>query len=139
MKRQVLKEIEELRYVEEQKTIKLKAKEKKEAEETIIALHKDKIKFEQEKKLESDLQTIKAQELSNLRQHAEKAKHEKEIKAMEVEQEKFRAQKELEKAVEQASTFFILIVHAFVARKLSLATATQKNHCQYCHEKNVNE
>merc|ERR1712194_166396 len=77
-KTRVLKEIEELRYSEEQKTIKLKAKEKKEAEEAIIALHKDKIKYEQEKKLEGDLQTIKAQELSNLRQHAEKAKHEKE-------------------------------------------------------------
>eukprot|EP00391_Amoebophrya_sp_Ameob2_P006394 CAMPEP_0178991398 /NCGR_PEP_ID=MMETSP0795-20121207/5505_1 /TAXON_ID=88552 /ORGANISM="Amoebophrya sp., Strain Ameob2" /LENGTH=1148 /DNA_ID=CAMNT_0020683101 /DNA_START=650 /DNA_END=4096 /DNA_ORIENTATION=+ len=101
-KTKVLKEIEELRYTEEQKTIKLKEKEKKESEAAIIAMHKEKIKFEQEKKLDGDLQTIKAQELSNLRQLSEKAKHEKEMKELEVSAQKFKAEQELKQAIEAA-------------------------------------
>ncbi|CAD7923285.1 unnamed protein product [Amoebophrya sp. A120] len=101
-KAKVLKEIEQLRYEEEQKTIKLRNKEKKESEEAIIAMHKDKIKYEQERKLESDLQTIKAQEISNLRQLSEKAKHEKEMKELEVASQKYKAEMELQQAVEAA-------------------------------------
>ena len=59
-----------------------------------MAMHKDEIKFEQERKLEADLSTIKAQEESNLRQHAEKAKHEMDIKKLEVEQQKYKADQE---------------------------------------------
>lgn len=101
-KAKVLKEIEELRYKEEQKTIRLKEKEKKESEQAITKMHKDKIKFEQEGKLGNDLHTIKAQEESNLRQHAEKAKLELELKNLEMETKKFEAERKLMEAVERA-------------------------------------
>merc|ERR1719183_3010449 len=75
-KTKVLKEIEALRYDEEQKTIKLRNDEKKKSEAEIMRLHKDKIKYEQEKKMESDLALLKEKEESELRQHAEKEESE---------------------------------------------------------------
>jgi len=101
-KTRVLKEIEQLRYEEEQKTIQLRNKEKRESEQAIINMHKEKIKFEQAGKLDADLKTIDAQEASNLRQQSEKAKHEKEIKLLEVESQKYKADQELKEAIERA-------------------------------------
>jgi len=97
-----LKEIEQLRYTEEQKTIRLRNKEKKDTEEAIMAMNKEKIKYEQEQKLSSDLASIKATEASNLRQLAAKAKHEREIKGLEVEAQKFKAEQELKGKIEAA-------------------------------------
>jgi ATPase family AAA domain-containing protein 3A/B len=101
-KTKVLKEIEALRYEEEQKTIKLRNAEKKEAEAEIMRLHKDKIKYEQERKKEAELALLHEKEASELRTHAEKAKHELHMKKLELEQQQRNAELDLEKAVEQA-------------------------------------
>lgn len=50
----MLKDIEELRYSEEQKTIRLREEEKKKTEAEIMRIAKDKIKYEQEQRLESE-------------------------------------------------------------------------------------
>merc|ERR1719230_1323266 len=82
----VLKDIEALRYEEEQKTIRLREDEKKKSEAEITAMHKDKIAFEAKKKEESDLKLLSAKEESEIRIHNEKASTEKELKKMEMEQ-----------------------------------------------------
>merc|ERR1719199_206610 len=65
-------------------------------------LHKDKIKYEQEQKRETDMLLMKEQEESNLRQHAEKARHERELKQMELDQQQKDAELRLEEAIERA-------------------------------------
>lgn len=101
-KTKVLKEIEALRYEEEQKTIRLRNSEQKKSERAIMEMHKDKIKFEQEKRKESELALMQEREASELRQHAEKAKSALQLKKLELEQQQRSAELELEQAVEKA-------------------------------------
>eukprot|EP00927_Polykrikos_kofoidii_P037169 TRINITY_DN31344_c0_g1_i1.p1 TRINITY_DN31344_c0_g1~~TRINITY_DN31344_c0_g1_i1.p1 ORF type:complete len:888 (-),score=206.07 TRINITY_DN31344_c0_g1_i1:161-2824(-) len=98
----VKRSIEKLRWEEEQKTIQLREKEKRESDGHSSKLHQERVAHELAKKKEADLQLMQAQEESNMRQEEARVKGERELLLLKLESEEKRAEIDVQKAIEQA-------------------------------------
>jgi ATPase family AAA domain-containing protein 3A/B len=98
----VKRSIEQLRWEEEQKTIQMREDEKRKSDDHSSQLHQARVAHELAQKKAADLELLQEQEASNMRQHAEKVKGEKELLLLKLESEEKRAEIDVQRAIEQA-------------------------------------
>merc|ERR1719356_1770847 len=98
----VKKEIEAMRWAEEQKTIALREEEQRRSEDHSSKLHQARVAHETEQKKQADLEMLREQEASNLRQEEVKRQGEKELLLLRLQSDERRAEMGVQEAVERA-------------------------------------
>mmetsp|Transcript_40641 Transcript_40641/g.91683 ORF Transcript_40641/g.91683 Transcript_40641/m.91683 type:complete len:828 (+) Transcript_40641:49-2532(+) len=98
----VKRSIEKVRWEEEQKTIELRGEEQRRNEDHNSKLHQQRVAHELAQKKAADLEVMKEQEESNMRQEKEKQKGEKELLLLRLESEEKRAEIAVQEAIERA-------------------------------------
>merc|ERR1740138_1486505 len=98
----VKKEIEAMRWAEEQKTIALREEEQRRSEDHSSKLHQARVAHEMEQKKHADMELLQEQEASNLRQEEAKREGEKELLQLRLQSDERRAEMGVQEAVERA-------------------------------------
>lgn len=98
----VKRSIEKLRWDEEQKTIQMREEESRRTEDHSSKLHQERVAHELAQKKAADLEIMKKQEESNMRQEEARVKGEKELLRLKLESEEKRAEIDVQKAIETA-------------------------------------
>ncbi|CAK0871490.1 unnamed protein product, partial [Prorocentrum cordatum] len=98
----VKQEIEAMRWSEEQKTIALRGEEQRRSEDHSTQLHQARVAHETEQKKLADLDLMKEQEASNLRQEEVRRQGEKELLLLRLQSDERRAEMGVREAVERA-------------------------------------
>merc|ERR1719356_770969 len=98
----VKKEIEAMRWAEEQKTIALREEEQRRSEDHSSKLHQARVAHETEQKKQADLELMQEQEASNLRQEEVRRQGEKELLMLRLQSDERRAEMGVQEAVERA-------------------------------------
>jgi ATPase family AAA domain-containing protein 3A/B len=98
----VKKEIEQVRWAEEQKTISMREEELRKSEDHSSKLHQARVAHELEEKKRADLELMREQEASNLRQEEVKRQGEKELLLLRLQSDERRAEMGVQEAIERA-------------------------------------
>mmetsp|Transcript_60949 Transcript_60949/g.170479 ORF Transcript_60949/g.170479 Transcript_60949/m.170479 type:complete len:849 (-) Transcript_60949:133-2679(-) len=98
----VKRSIEKLRWEEEQKTIQMREDEQRKSQEHNSKLHQDRVAHELAQKKAADMELMKEQEDSNMRQEQAKQKGEKELLLLRLQSDEKRAEIDVLKAIEQS-------------------------------------
>mmetsp|Transcript_7889 Transcript_7889/g.17395 ORF Transcript_7889/g.17395 Transcript_7889/m.17395 type:complete len:819 (-) Transcript_7889:96-2552(-) len=98
----IKKQIEEMRWQEEQKTIQMREDEKRKSDDHSSKLHQERTAFEVAQKKAADLEMMSEQEASNLRQEAAKREGEKELLQLKLQSDEKVAELKLQEAIEAA-------------------------------------
>eukprot|EP00928_Gymnodinium_smaydae_P059876 TRINITY_DN4333_c0_g1_i3.p1 TRINITY_DN4333_c0_g1~~TRINITY_DN4333_c0_g1_i3.p1 ORF type:complete len:936 (-),score=259.34 TRINITY_DN4333_c0_g1_i3:148-2862(-) len=98
----VKRSIEKLRWEEEQKTIQMREDEKRKSEDHSSKLHQERVAHELAQKKAADLDLMKSQEESNMRQEEARVQGERALLLLKLESEEKRAEIDVKKGIEQA-------------------------------------
>lgn len=98
----VKRSIEELRWEEEQKTIKMREEEQRKSDDHNTKLHQERVAHETAQKKAADLELMQKQEESNIRQEEHKRQGEKELLLLRLQSDERRAEMGVQEAIERA-------------------------------------
>jgi len=98
----VKRSIERLRWEEEQKTINMRAEEQRKSEDHSSKLHQERVAHELAQKKLADLELLRSQEESNMRQEEARKNGEKELLLLRLKSDERRAEMGVQEAIEKA-------------------------------------